>query len=116
MAGNGIQRNNLKINGIKLFVFQIYTDNKYMTYDEMKDFCKNSLHCDVVPLICKLEVNSTINLWENPLQKLQDLADKQRYDSGLVGEGIVVRPSSYPRSFKSRRPLGFKLINRNYKD
>jgi hypothetical protein len=52
----------------------------------------------------------------NPLQKLQELADKQKYPSGLEGEGIVVRPSSYPRSYASRRPLGFKLINRNYKD
>jgi hypothetical protein len=34
----------------------------------------------------------------------------------LEGEGIVVRPSSYPRGYSSRRPLGFKLINRNYKD
>lgn len=116
MAGNGIQCNNLKINDIKLFVFQIYTDNKYMTYDEMKQFCDNHLKCDVVPLICKLKVEDTINLWIDPLKKLQELADKQKYSSGLDAEGIVVRPSIYIKSRKSRRPLGFKLINRNYKD
>jgi len=87
-----------------------------MTYDEMKDFCENSLHCDVVPLVCKLGLEENIKLWVNPLQKLQELADKQKYPSGLDGEGIVVRPSSYPRGYSSRRPLGFKLINRNYKD
>ena len=87
-----------------------------MTYDVMSDFCKNQLNCDVVPLVAKLDAQSTIKIWENPLQKLQELADKQRYDSGEVGEGIVIRPCSYLRSFKTRRPMGFKLINRNYKD
>ena len=116
MCGNGIQKNRLKLNGIKIFVFQIKVDRAYMTYDMMADFCKNELQCDVVPLISKLEVASTVKIWENPLQKLQELADKQRYDSGEIGEGIVVRPSSYLRSFESRRPMEFKLINRNYKD
>lgn len=116
MVGNGIQKNPMKLIDNKIYVFQIKTDDGYMDYETMEKFCKNELQCDIVPLIAKLEVASTIKLWENPLQKLQELADKQRYDSGLVGEGIVVRPSSYPRSFESRRPLGFKLINRNYKD
>jgi RNA ligase (TIGR02306 family) len=116
MAGNGIQKNLLKLNDIKIFVFQIKVDRAYMTYDMMADFCKNQLECDVVPLIAKLEVASTTKIWKNPLQKLQELADKQRYNSGEIGEGIVVRPSSYIRSFASRRPMGFKLINRNYKD
>jgi RNA ligase (TIGR02306 family) len=116
LCGNGIQRNQLKLEDIKIFVFQISQNGKYMTYDKMKDFCNNSLHCDVVPLIFNLEFESTIKLWINPLQKLQDLADRQKYSSGLDAEGIVVRPSSYPRGYASRRPLGFKLINRNYKD
>jgi RNA ligase (TIGR02306 family) len=116
LCGNGIQRNQLKLQEVKIFVFQINTNKKYMTYEEMKDFCKNSLQCDIVPLVCGLRVESTIKLWVNPLQKLQELADKQKYPSGLEGEGIVVRPSSYPKGYSSRRPLGFKLINRNYKD
>jgi len=116
LCGNGIQRNQLKLEDVKIFVFQISENKKYMTYEEMKDFCESSLHCDVVPLVCKLELEATIKLWVNPLQKLQELADKQKYPSGLEGEGIVVRPSSYPKGYSSRRPLGFKLINRNYKD
>ena len=87
-----------------------------MIYQEMKGFCESSLHCDVVPLVCKLSLEDQIKLWINPLQKLQELADQQKYPSGLDGEGIVVRPSSYPKGYSSRRPLGFKLINRNYKD
>jgi RNA ligase (TIGR02306 family) len=116
LVGNGIQRNQLKLEDVKIFVFQISENKKYMTYEDMKNFCKNSLHCDVVPLVSNLEVESTIKLWTNPLQKLQELADKQKYSSGLEGEGIVIRPSSYPKGYSSRRPLGFKLINRNYKD
>ena len=87
-----------------------------MDYDNMKRFCENVLKCDAVPLIAKLNVDSTIKLWQDPLKKLQELADKQKYSSGLDAEGIVVRPSQYKRSKSSRRPLGFKLINRNYKD
>jgi RNA ligase (TIGR02306 family) len=116
LCGNGIQRNQLKLEDVKIFVFQISQDRKYMSHEDMKNFCENSLYCDVVPLVAKFEVDATIKLWTNPLQKLQELADKQKYPSGLEGEGIVVRPSSYPRSYSSRRPLGFKLINRNYKD
>lgn len=116
LCGNGIQRNQLKLEDIKIFVFQISENKKYMTYEEMKDFCESSLHCDIVPLVCKLSIESTVKLWVNPLQKLQELADNQKYPSGLEGEGIVVRPSSYPKGYSSRRPLGFKLINRNYKD
>lgn len=116
LCGNGIQRNQLKLEDIKIFVFQVTQNKKYMTYEEMKDFCENSLHCDIVPLVCKLGLEDQIKLWVNPLQKLQELADKQKYPSGLDGEGIVIRPSSYPKGYSSRRPLGFKLINRNYKD
>lgn len=116
LCGNGIQRNQLKLEDIKIFVFQINQNGKYMTYKEMKNFCENSLQCCVVPLVCELNVNATVKLWSNPLQKLQELADRQKYPSGLDGEGIVIRPSSYPRGYSSRRPLSFKLINRNYKD
>jgi hypothetical protein len=116
IAGNGIQRNQLKIEGITLFVFQILQNGKYMKYDEMKEFCEKTIECEVVPLLAKIRVYETIRLWTNPLAKLQEFADKQKYPSGLDAEGIVVRPSSYIRSRSSRRPMGFKLINRNYKD
>jgi RNA ligase (TIGR02306 family) len=116
IAGNGIQKNQLKIEGITLFVFQISQNGVYMNYDEMKNFCEKTLECDVVPLLVKLKVEDTIRLWTNPLSRLQEYADKQKYPSGLDAEGIVVRPSNYIRSRNSRRPLGFKLINRNYKD
>lgn len=116
MAGNGIQKNPMKLQDVRVFVFQVFHDGRYMTYDEMADFCEKELACDVVPLLKKLSVDNTIKMWENPLQKIQEFADSQKYSSGLDAEGIVVRPSSYPKSRGSRRPMGFKLINRNYKD
>lgn len=116
MCGNGIQKNPLKLNDIKLFVFQVRTNERYLNYDEMKDFCENELKCDCVPLVMKLQKESSYIMWIDPLKKLQELADKQIYSSGMVAEGIVVRPSEYPKGNGTRRPLGFKLINRNYKD
>jgi RNA ligase (TIGR02306 family) len=116
LTGNGIQRNQLKLNDIKIFVFQIYVNETYMSYETMKTFCENELNCDVVPLLYTLIKESSYGIWLDPLKKLQELADKQKYSSGLDAEGIVVRPSSYPKGNSSRRPLGFKLINRNYKD
>jgi RNA ligase (TIGR02306 family) len=116
LAGNGIQKNPLKLNGIEIFVFQVMEGGKYMGYDAMVDFCQNYLKCKFVPLVLRLDVDNTVKLWENPLKKLQEVADSLKYDSGIVAEGLVVRPASYQRSKSSRRPLGFKLINRNYKD
>lgn len=116
LAGNGIQKNPLKLNDIRIFVFQVSQNSVYMDYDQMKCFCEKELGCEVVPLIKKISRKETIELLENPLITLQNLADKQKYDSGLDAEGIVVRPFQYRRSKNSRRPFGFKLINRNYKD
>ena len=117
LAGNGIQKNPLKLEGLEVFVFQILVDhNTYMTYEEMQLFCCNELKCSVVPLIDNIDTAILVEHYDNPLQKLQSIADSQTYASGLPAEGIVVRPLIYAKSFKTRRPTGFKLINRNYKD
>lgn len=117
LAGNGIQKNPLKIETHKIFVFQIMQkDGSYLNYTQMKNFCDNYLNCDCVPLVYRFDVDSTIKLWEKPLEKLQDITDKQKYSNGNYAEGIVFRPYNYIQSKFSRRPLGFKLINRNYRD
>ena len=116
LCGNGIQSNPIGLEGIEMFVFQINQNHKYLSYEEMKNVCEKELKCKVVPLVSKMETSSTTKLWTDPLKKLQELADQQTYPNKKPAEGIVVRPSSYPKGYSSRRPLGFKLINRNYKD
>ena len=108
LCGPGVQGNQLKLSEPTLFVYQIrnkYGD--YLTYPEMYTFSINR-GLNVVPII-KLDN-------KNPdLEYLKSLADSQVLDSGEPAEGIVVRPSTYIRSGVGR-PLGFKIINRNYKD
>jgi RNA ligase (TIGR02306 family) len=117
VCGPGIQKNPLKLSDLELFVFQIKKeDQTYMNYQEMKGFCNVEMQCSVVPLIAD-DVSFTGASLEEALNKLQDLADLQVYPTSKeVAEGIVVRPKTYPKSFESRRPLGFKILNRNYKD
>lgn len=116
LAGNGIQKNPMKLEDKEIFVFQVKKeDNTYMNYQEMKGFCNVELQCKVVPLVSECTfIGATV---DEALDKLQQLADQQTYStSNLPAEGIVVRPSTYQKSFESRRPLGFKILNRNYKD
>jgi RNA ligase (TIGR02306 family) len=116
VCGNGIQGNPLKLNNVELYVFQIKQEGHYLDFKTMSKVCTDTLNCKTVPLVCFLDTSSTISLWDEPLKKLQELADRQLYPFNEPAEGIVIRPSSYPRSRSSRRPLGFKLINRNYND
>jgi RNA ligase (TIGR02306 family) len=116
LAGNGIQKNPMKLEDKEIFVFQVKKeDNTYMNYQQMKGFCNVELQCKVVPLVSECTfIGATV---DEALDKLQQLADQQTYStSKLPAEGIVVRPSTYQKSFESRRPLGFKILNRNYKD
>lgn len=117
ICGPGIQKNPLKLNDIELLVFQVKkSDQTYMNYQEMKGFCNVEMQCSVVPLINDGVSFVGANL-EEALNKLQDLADQQVYPiSKEAAEGIVVRPKTYPKSYENRRPLGFKILNRNYKD
>ena len=120
LMGSGIQKNQLRLEGHEIYVFQIQVSNngnkRFMNYNEMCNFCQDVLKTQYVKLVASLNKNDSYGIWENPLQKLQELADQQKLPDGKWAEGIVVRPSDYPRSFSSRRPLGFKLINRNYND
>lgn len=117
ICGPGIQKNPLKLSDIELFVFQIKKEDQvYMKYQEMKGFCNVEMQCAVVPLIAD-DVSFAGSNLEEALSKLQDLADLQSYPTSKeAAEGIVVRPKSYSKSYESRRPMGFKILNRNYKD
>ena len=115
--GPGIQGNQLKLLEATLYVYQIRTDTGYMTWDHMAEFCQQSLNCKYVPLIGYFNTNQSSNI---NLDDLVNLADRQTLDDeievkGIPAEGIVVRPSDY-RASGIGRPLGFKIINRNFKD
>ncbi len=113
LAGNGIQKNPMKLEGIELFVFQVKTkEGDYLNYQAMKGFCNIELLCKTVPLVWEGSfVGATI---EETLEKLQSLADMQFYAPNVPAEGIVVRPKGYTKLYG--RPMGFKILNRNYKD
>jgi len=113
LAGNGIQKNPLKLEGVELFVFQVKTkDGEYLNYQDMKGLCNVELLCKIVPLVWE---GSFIGApLEKALEKLQELADSQIYAPNVPAEGIVVRPKSYIKLHG--RPMGFKILNRNYKD
>jgi RNA ligase (TIGR02306 family) len=107
VCGSGIQSNNYKLLEPTLFVYQIRTTEGYMTYHNMEQFCQQNLNCNVVSLV---------NHYDSiTLDDLIEIADQQTLDDGNPDEGIVVRPSDY-RASGIGRPLGFKIINRNFKD
>jgi len=114
--GPGIQGNQLKLIEPTLYVYQIRTEEGYMSYHNMEQFCQQNLNCKHVPLI--VHYNPVVN--PITLEDLIQLADNQTLnseieDKGVPAEGIVVRPSDY-RASGIGRPLGFKIINRNFKD
>jgi len=113
--GPGIQGNQLKLLEATLYVYQIRNEHGYMCYFDMAYFC-NILNCKHVPLL----ETFVADLHNITLDDLIKLADKQTLDDeiddkGVPAEGIVVRPNDY-RASGIGRPLGFKIINRNYKD
>jgi len=109
LMGPGVQGNQLKLLCPQLFAFQIREDDRFLDYQAMERLCQEALGSLVVPLI---QHSTTKSL---SLEDLQRLADSQRLQNGDHAEGIVVRPKIY-KSSGSGRPLGFKIINRNYKD
>ncbi len=114
--GPGIQGNQLKLMEATLYVYQIRTEAGYMTWHNMAQFCQQNLNCRYVPTLgYYTPMVSTITL-----DDLIELADSQTLDNeiedkGVPAEGIVVRPTDY-RASGIGRPLGFKIINRNFKD
>jgi len=114
VMGPGIQGNQLKLMEATLYAYQIRTDNGYMTWYNMSQFCQHNLNCNYVPMVANFAAE------ELTLEDLIMIADDQTLDAeidtqGVPAEGIVVRPSDY-RASGIGRPLGFKIINRNFRD
>ncbi len=100
LMGPGVQGNQLGLTEPTLYVFQIREEGRWNPPD--KAFM---LGYQRVPFLGVLE-NAT-------LEELQRIADEQKLPNGEPAEGVVVRPTDYPASGVGR-PLGFKIINRNY--
>ena len=116
LVGPNIQQNQMHLEDHEVVVFQIKkSSGEYMNYQEMKGVCNVELNCSVVPLVSECSfIGCGI---EEAVLKLQNLADQQIYNNtDNPAEGIVVRPTDYKKSISSRRPFGFKILNRNYKE
>ncbi len=106
LMGPGIQGNQLELLEPELFVFQIRDEFGWRDQEELDRLCE-WLGAKFVPVL--FEDVRGLNLGY-----LQDLADEQVLFNGKSAEGIVVRPT-IPRDYVGEgRPLGFKVINRNY--
>jgi len=108
LMGPKVQGNQLRLKSAELHVFQIQVNGEFLSHQEMREFCEKKLKCPAVPLLGHFGP-------EMSLEEFQAFADEQRLDNGEPAEGIVIRPCDYPKA-GSGRPLGFKLINRNYRD
>jgi RNA ligase (TIGR02306 family) len=119
LMGPGVQGNQLRLMEPKLYVYQIREGIEgYLNYSMMINLTEFELGLNYVPAIWSSFMSS------NPpealangvtLTALQELADSLTLEDGSPAEGIVVRPARYIASGIGR-PLGFKLISRNYKD
>lgn len=108
LMGPKVQGNQLKLTEHEIFVFQILQDRRFLPFAEMRAICADILQCQHVTLIEERTL-------EGSLAQLQELADRQRLSDNQPAEGIVVRATDY-RSTGERRPYGFKVINRNFRD
>ena len=110
LMGPGVQGNQMGLMEPTLYVYQIRSldTNAWFSYGVMGTICNSELNCDYVPLVGKIKLGA-------PIESLQRLADEQTVN-GKPAEGIVVRSSLMGACMGNGRPLGFKIINRNYKD
>jgi hypothetical protein len=116
IVGNGIQKNPMNINGVKLFVFNIkdLSDNSYLSYDDICLTLENT-DIDVVKEISRIDGDSINNI---TLDYFQNLANEQKYENSPA-EGIVIRGFKNGKTVYSKtlqKMLSVKIINQNYKD
>lgn len=107
LMGPGIQGNQLGLSEPTLYVFQVGMDGSWLCQGMANAIAKHA----GASFVWTVEEYKSATLSE-----LQTLADRQTIETPqgtIPAEGIVVRPVN-PISSGSGRPLGFKLINRNY--
>ena len=111
LAGNGIQKNQLQIKGLKWFIFTIKdlkTGNR-LGLEEMLDICKK-VGLETVPIE---EVGDDFSKKYPTLESILERA-KGLYPSGQKKEGIVVRPIIPCKSVTLDTDLSFKVLNNDF--
>ena len=111
LMGEGINKNQLKLKGHRLFVFNVYDINnsKYLDINDMFDFC-NKYGLEFVPILFKgIPLNFTFD-------ELMEIANKKSPFGDFMQEGIVVRPIIEKRVMigGTSGRFSFKLISNNY--
>ena len=108
LMGPGIQGNQLKLMSPEIYVYQVRRSESAWAGVHAAQIVCSLIKAAHVPVIhCGLRDAS--------IEQLQSIADALVLPDGSPAEGIVVRPAHMPASGIGR-PLGFKIINRNYKD
>jgi len=104
--GQGIQKNKLGIDDVRLGVFDAFNilDYRYLDYLDLIKFCKE-LDIPMVDV-----VYSGIFKWKS-VDELIEFASAQRYPNGAIAEGIVIRPmvEAYSEALQGR--MAFKVIS-----
>ena len=115
LIGQGIQKNNLRIEGNKIPCFNVFNIDKYsyLNYSDFKDFC-NDFNIEIVPL---LEVGYSLeNNIDNLVEKSKGFS---QLNSKIYREGIVIRPLKelvdlQMSSLFNNGRVSFKAINPEY--
>lgn len=110
LYGVGVQKNKLGIPDVDFAIFNI-VDKKSrhrLGWNEMEAVCHH-LELPCVPLVYQTES------FDWTFDQLQEFADKQKYASGELAEGVVVRPEEAFFSLVLRDVWSVKCINREYR-
>jgi RNA ligase (TIGR02306 family) len=111
MCGPGINGNNMGLKELKLFIFLIkdLKENRWFSWKEVKDFCKNFPHLETVPEIKVCKANQ-LNF-----EELQAMADTLQYPNQKLAEGLVVRTvNPVPSKALQKFWLSLKVISQPY--
>ena len=110
IAGNGLQKNPMKLPDVQLFVFNVYSIvyRKFLDAVEVSQFC-NENKLQQVPTVYNGKFEWTT------IQELLDFADEQKYpNTKSVAEGIVIRTNQETYSEVLRGRTSFKVISNKY--
>lgn len=106
LMGPGIQGNQLELAEPEVYVFQVKLEQCWASGSQL-EFQSKELEYKLCPTV--------LGIGRVTLEKLQAMADAATLPNGKPAEGIVVRAAP-TISAGNGRPLGFKIINRNYKE